>query len=128
MKFSLDCCRHFNLMRTKYTKQKRSKASKMLAARNWCTSVRLFTIQRFTSIIVVIQMLFDILLALRLFYAHRIHCNQGIRYPKIMARFSQNKCFQIDKETYSHDIGSTVHVLRAKKIGRLLINSTTKLD
>lgn len=128
VKFWSVYCRHFNSMLTKFTKQKHLRVNKMWAERKCCMSVQPFIIQRFTSIIVVVRMLFDTLLALQLFYVHRIHCSRAKQFRKIMGPFLRNKHCQLGKKICNHGIGSNVNVLRVKKTGQHWISSARKLD
>lgn len=126
-KFSLDYFRRCNSTHMKSTKQKHSKVNRMWAERECCMSVQPFIIQPYTSITVAIPMSFDILLALPLFYVHRIHYNRAIRFPKIMVPFLRNKHCQWDKGICSHGTGSSVHASHAKKTGQHWTNWVTKL-
>lgn len=128
VKFWLDYYKHFNSMRTKFTKPKHLRVRRMLAARIFCMLVQPFIIQLLISIIAAVRMWFDTLLAGRSFCVLLIHCNQAKVFQKTMDPFIPNNRFQYDKGIFNHDTGLIAHVLRAKRIGRSWKSSTIKLD
>lgn len=128
VKFLLDYFKRSNSTHTKSTRQKRSKAKKMLAAKIYCTSEQRCTIRQRILTIAVIRMWFGISWAQPLSYVRRIRYSRAKIYRRIMAPFSPNNRWSFANGIYSHDIGSSVLARHAKKIGPASISSTTRHD